>query len=215
MYYTAPRIFDGNSWRSGTIGTEGGRVKAIAADAPEDNPDVRIYTDACIVPAFVDAQVYGAGGRLFSAYPDTTSLRILAEAAWQGGAALCQPTVATNTLEVVHACIDAVRAYWKEGGEGIGGLHLEGPWISPQRKGAHVEGCIHPPTVAEVQALLEYGRGVIQTITLAPEVCSVEILDLLLQSGIKLSAGHSNATLEEALAAFDRGIPAVTHLYNA
>jgi N-acetylglucosamine-6-phosphate deacetylase len=80
---------------------------------------------------------------------------------------------------VFYKCIDAVRAYWKEGGEGVLGLHIEGPWINPIKRGAHIESLIHSPTVNEVSELLEYGKGVIKMITLAPEVCSKEVITLI------------------------------------
>ncbi|RYY87801.1 MAG: N-acetylglucosamine-6-phosphate deacetylase [Chitinophagaceae bacterium] len=217
MYYSAARIFDGTNWQqSMAVETEEGRIKRICP-ARELSADTLIsdFSNCSIVPAFIDAQVYGAGGRLFSAYPDTESLRLLAEHSWEGGAAVVQPTVATNSPEVVRACIDAVREYWKQGGEGIGGLHLEGPWISAARKGAHIEAFIHAPSIEEVRELLTYGKGIIRTITLAPEECGIEVIELLQQEGIVLSAGHSNCIMEEAVQAFEKGVHTVTHLYNA
>jgi N-acetylglucosamine-6-phosphate deacetylase len=212
MIYSAERIFDGMQWRKAAIRTKGGFCVAWEESGRAD----RRFDGCSIVPAFVDIQVYGAGGRLFSAYPDTASLKLLAEECLRGGTAQCQPTVATNTLEIMHRCIDAVRQYWNEGGEGIAGLHLEGPWINAARRGAHVPECIHMPGVAEVKALLEYGRGIIRTITLAPEQCSDEVLSLLRNEGIILSAGHSDVDYKGAIEAFDkRGISTVTHLYNA
>ena len=95
------------------------------------------------------------------------------------------------------------------------GLHVEGPWINPKKKGAHNEMFIHSPSVEEAKKLLEYGKGVITMITLAPEVCSKEVSDMIRSYGVIISAGHSNATYEEATAAFDSGIQAATHLYNA
>ncbi|WP_460570818.1 N-acetylglucosamine-6-phosphate deacetylase [Flaviaesturariibacter terrae] len=216
MFYRAERIFDGTSWRSGGIETEAGRVAGFYKHDPGAAREGETFFEGCVLlPAFVDAQVYGAAGRLFSAYPEPRSLQLLANEAWAGGAALCQPTVATNSPEIMRACIDAVRGYWKAGGEGIGGLHLEGPWISPERLGAHLREYVHQPSVGEVRALLDYGRGVIRTITLAPEQCAPAVLDELLAAGIVLSAGHSNATYNESMEAFGRGIRAVTHLYNA
>ena len=148
-------------------------------------------------------------------YPDTDALYKLKEYCEKGGAAYCLPTAATNTLEVFYKCIDAVRAYWNEGGEGILGLHIEGPWINPIKRGAHIESLIHSPTVKEVSDLLEYGKDVIKMITLAPEVCSKEVITLIQSHDIVISAGHSNATYKEAMQAFSNGIKIVTHLYNA
>ena len=112
-------------------------------------------------------------------------------------------------------CIDAVKKYWQQGGEGILGLHAEGPWINKLKRGAHIESLIHSPTLNEAKELLEYGKGVIKIITLAPEVCSKEVIELIGSYDIKIFAGHSNATYEEAMQSFDNGITGVTHLYNA
>jgi N-acetylglucosamine-6-phosphate deacetylase len=131
------------------------------------------------------------------------------------GTCLFQPTLATNTIEVFKQSIDAVRAYWQGGGKGVQGLHLEGPWINPVKRGAHVESLVQKPVLSEVKDLLEYGKGVIKTITLAPEMCPQEVIDLILSYDIIISAGHSNASYREATASFSNGISTVTHLYNA
>ncbi len=123
--------------------------------------------------------------------------------------------MATNDVAIFYKAIDAVREYWKEGGRGCIGLHIEGPWIHPAKKGAHQESYIHTPTLTEVRELLEYGKGAISMITLAPEVCSVAVLELIRSYGVIISAGHSNASFEEATVAFNGGIQTVTHLYNA
>jgi N-acetylglucosamine-6-phosphate deacetylase len=123
--------------------------------------------------------------------------------------------LATNTIDIFKKAIDAVRAYWTKGGQGVYGLHLEGPWINGIKRGAHVKEWIHSPSFEEVKDVLEYGRGVIKMITIAPEVCSDPIIDLILSENIILSAGHSDATYQEAVRGFDKGISTVTHLYNA
>jgi N-acetylglucosamine-6-phosphate deacetylase len=92
---------------------------------------------------------------------------------------------------------------------------LEGPWINKDKKGAHIGHLIHSPAVDEVRELIQYGKGVIRLITLAPEICSKEIIDLLLTNEIRISAGHSNATYLQAKNGFENGIGLVTHLFNA
>lgn len=176
---------------------------------------VQQFDNCTLVPSFIDLQIYGAYGKLLSVYPETDSLVKLKEYCEKGGAAFCMPTAATNTKEVFFRCIDAVKEYWNKEGKGILGLHLEGPWINPIKRGAHIGSLIHPPTIEEAKELLEYGKGVIKIITLAPEVCSQEVIDLILSYNIVISAGHSNATYKEAMQGFDNGIKAVTHLYNA
>jgi N-acetylglucosamine-6-phosphate deacetylase len=180
-----------------------------------DNRFDQHFPGCCLAPAFVDLQIYGAHRKLFAVYPETESLHKLKEYCNEGGAAYCLPTAATNTMEVFYKCIEAVRNYWAEGGDGILGLHIEGPWISVAKRGAHIESLIHSPTVQEVEELLKYGKDVIRMITLAPEVCSPEVIHLILSHNIIVSAGHSNATFQQALQGFSQGIQTVTHLYNA
>jgi N-acetylglucosamine-6-phosphate deacetylase len=74
---------------------------------------------------------------------------------------------------------------------------------------------MHEPTIEEAEALLAYGEGVITMITLAPEICSDAVIRLIQSSGVVVSAGHSNLRFEQAIDCFDKGISAVTHLYNA
>jgi N-acetylglucosamine-6-phosphate deacetylase len=168
-----------------------------------------------LAPAFIDLQIYGAHEKLFLVFRNTDALHLLNSYSNLGGAAFCMPTVATNQPEVFYACIDAIRKYWQQGSEGILGLHAQGPWINKQKRGAHIESLIHSPSLQEVEALLAYGKDVLKIITLAPEVCSKEVIDCIYSSGIKIFAGHSNAGYEEAMQSFDSGITAVTHLYNA
>jgi len=159
--------------------------------------------------------VYGAAKKLLAVYPTAETLQLMHEKFVKEGTCLFLPTLATNTIEVFKKGIDAVREYRSNNGKGVFGLHLEGPWINKIKRGAHVKEWIHSPTIEEVKDLLDYGRGIIKMITLAPEVCSDEIVDLILSDNIILSAGHSNATYSEAIAGFNSGISTVTHLYNA
>lgn len=210
----AKKLFTGEDWLyNQDIKIEDGIIQSV--DPAADNPFITNNTETFVAPAFVDFQVYGAAQKLFAVYPEAETLRLMQAAFAKEGTCLFQPTLATNTAAVFRKGIDAVRAYWQAGGSGVAGLHLEGPWIHPDKKGAHILDEIHSPTVEEVKELLAYGQNVIGTITLAPEVCSDEVLDCILSSGVTVSAGHSNATYAEAMQGFEKGIPAVTHLFNA
>lgn len=214
--YAASKIFTGDAWlHNHIVLADESKITAVIP-SPSLPPGIVVqhFPDAILVPAFIDLQIYGAYGKLLAVYPEADSLRKLNDYCRSGGAAYCQPTVATNEYEVFYRSIDAVKDYWQKGGEGILGLHIEGPWINPVRKGAHIESLIHSPSPEQARALLDYGKGVIKMITLAPEVCSQEVIDLVLSNGVVISAGHSNATYEEAMNSFTNGITAVTHLYN-
>lgn len=216
--YTAPRIFTGSEWlQHHALIVNSGVIEAVVpiAQINESSYEVKTFAEGFLAPAFIDIQIYGAGEQLLAVHPTTDALQALVDYCAAGGATLCVPTVATNSVEVFKQCIDAVIAYWAAGGEGVYGLHLEGPWINKEKRGAHVEQYIHAPTLDEVKDLLQYGKEVIKIITLAPEVCSSDVIEYIQEQNIIISAGHSNATYDEATAAFNSGITTATHLYNA
>ncbi len=168
-----------------------------------------------IAPALIDLQIYGGNGKLFSQDTSIEALRATYQYCLSGGAANFMITLATNSIERFLLAIEQVKRYWQEGGRGLLGLHLEGPYINPVKRGAHIEHYIKKPTLEEVKHLLNKGRGVVKMMTLAPEICSSDIIELLLDNDVIVSAGHSNATYQQAMAAFDKNIHAATHLFNA
>jgi N-acetylglucosamine-6-phosphate deacetylase len=169
-----------------------------------------------LAPAFMDIQIYGGHGHLFGEFPSVEALKATYEYCLEGGATHFMPTVATNSETIMLAAIEAVRNYWAQGGQGVLGLHLEGPYMNKLKRGAHlIEHITNDPSVLEVKKWLDKGQGIVKIMTLAPEVCSDEIIDLLQSNGVLVSAGHSNATYKEATAAFDKGIHLATHLFNA
>ena len=168
-----------------------------------------------LAPAFIDLQIYGGNGKLFSAELTTDAIEATYEYCLEGGCTHFMITMATNSIEKFLSGIEAVKKYWELGGNGLLGLHLEGPYLNPAKKGAHIEKFIKKPTIDEVNMLLKKGKGVIKMMTIAPEQCDRNIIDLLLSHNIIVSAGHSNATYSEAINGFYQGIPAATHLFNA
>lgn len=215
-FYSARQIFTGSQWlNDSAVMVENDIVEEVISLSmlpPETNISLHAHY---LVPAFIDIQIYGAYSRLLSVAADTDTLQKMNDYCRFGGAKYFLPTISTNETKVLHNGIDAVRKYWKNGGEGVYGLHIEGPWINKIKRGAHLEKLIHAPTIAEVTSLLEYGKGVIKMITVAPEVCTDEVIQLLKSYGIIISAGHSNATYAEAIRGLDLGIPVATHLFNA
>lgn len=214
--YWADNVFTGTEWLADTaIICENGLVKDImkVKNLPHGMEVVNKFP--IIAPAFIDIQIYGASSKLFSIHPTPDTLQKMYDHCRSGGAAWFLPTIATNTTEVFKKGIDAIKGYWDNGGKGVIGLHIEGPWINKIKRGAHLENLIHEPAIEEVKPLLEYGKGIIKIITLAPEVCSDAVIDLIKSYGVIISAGHSNATYEESMNAFDKGINVATHLFNA
>lgn len=215
--YAADQIFDGNTWLSNhVVVIENDCVKTVEPFSSVRADDItENFTGCFIAPAFIDLQIYGAHGKLLSVFPETDALSKLHQYCNDGGASSCMPTVATNTKEIFFRAIDAIREYWKRDGAGVMGIHLEGPWINPIKKGAHIGELIHSPTIEEVTELLEYGKDVIKIITLAPEVCDHQVIELILSHNIVISAGHSNATYQQAIDGYGKGITTTTHLFNA
>lgn len=168
-----------------------------------------------VAPAFVDLQIYGGKGKLFSAELSTEAIAATYQYCVAGGCTRFMLTMATNSMEDFLKGMEVVSEYWAEGGKGLLGLHMEGPYINPAKKGAHALHHIKKPTVDEIKMLLDKGRGILKMMTLAPEMCDEKILRLLMDGGILVSAGHSNATYAEASMGFTAGIPTATHLFNA
>jgi N-acetylglucosamine-6-phosphate deacetylase len=165
-----------------------------------------------ISPGLIDLQIAGAGGFLFSSHPSADALGKIADSIVRTGTTSFLIVLPTNTMEVYHKAIDAIRS---NNHPAVAGLHLEGPWISMAKRGAHMVDCIRQPEISEIRELLQEGRGIVKMITLAPEVCSPEVIELIKGFEIVLCAGHSNATFIEARAGFSHGIRSVTHLFNA
>lgn len=213
---TADKIFTGSDWLPdhSIIVEDEVIVDVLPTVSLSPKTEVEKHLPV-IAPAFIDVQIYGAKKKLFATYPTNDSLQKLYEHCIAGGTNYFLPTAATNTIEIFHKCIDAIREYWDKGGKGVLGFHIEGPWINKLKRGAHIENIIHSPTIEEVKELLAYGKDVIKIITLAPEVCSQDVVDLILSEGIIISAGHSNATFKEGTNVFDNGITTATHLFNA
>lgn len=204
-------LFTGEHWISeAVIVIENGKVTNIKKQGYDHKNMIPL-----VVPAFIDLQIYGAAGKLLSECPTPDTIQKIYDYCLASGTAYFQPTVATQSKEIIYQCIDAVRAYKTSGGRGCIGLHIEGPWINTNKKGAHVRELIHQPTLTEVQDLIDYGKGNISMITLAPEICDSSIVQLIVNNGIVVSAGHSDATYEQASVAFNNEIKVATHLYNA
>ena len=167
-----------------------------------------------VVPGFIDLQIYGAGGRLFSANPSVESLHIIEDDLLQKGTTGFLACIATNTPAVFNNCIQAAKEH-RPYAKNCYGLHLEGPFLNPKRLGAHVPEYVRKASLDEIKALLDFGDGVIKMMTIAPELQDDAVVQYLLDHQVVVSLGHSNATFEEATAAYNMGVQTTTHLFNA
>jgi N-acetylglucosamine-6-phosphate deacetylase len=215
--YTNATIYTGNTVETGkaVLTNNNTIVDIIQQDAIPSQYEQVNLNGLSVAPALIDLQIYGGNGKLFSEELSIASLEATYQYCLSGGCAHFMITMATNTIEKFLKGMEVATAYQEQGGKGLLGLHLEGPYINPVKKGAHLENCIKTPSAQEINLLIEKGKGIFKMMTLAPEQCDTELIDLLLQEGILLSAGHSNATYKQATLAFDKGIPLATHLYNA
>jgi N-acetylglucosamine-6-phosphate deacetylase len=215
--YKAKKIFTSKfEFENSYILVKDGLIEEIVSEEylPK-NLEIRDYSTYNIAPAFIDLQIYGGGGSLFNTEPTAETIQKTYNEISQQGTSHFQITLSTVSLETMLLAIDACKNYKKSGGKGLIGLHLEGPYFNPIKKGAHVEKYVRKPTLAEIKTLIDASQGMVTYLTLAPEICDVECLELLLDSGISLSVGHSDATFEQAKTAFRKGLTRVTHLFNA
>lgn len=163
------------------------------------------------VPGFVDLQVNGFAGIDFLE-ADADGYRRAGDALLESGVTAYLPTFITAPEERLLAALHAVPT--GPTGPRILGVHLEGPFLSPRRLGIHTEGARKDPDVELLERLL--AAGPVRLVTLAPELPGAdELIQTLLRHEIAISCGHSDATAEEANAAFDAGVRTVTHLFNA
>jgi N-acetylglucosamine-6-phosphate deacetylase len=168
--------------------------------------------DCFIAPGLIDLQIYGGGGYLFSNKPSATALKSMADSLVNSGTTGFFLTLATNSMEIFREAIKVVK---ENRHPAVMGLHFEGPYLNQVKRGAHIIQYIKRPEKKEVEELLKEADGVLKMITLAPEMCDPEILKLLKDNGVVISAGHSNATFDEAVQVFENGITTATHLFNA
>jgi N-acetylglucosamine-6-phosphate deacetylase len=166
-----------------------------------------------VCPGFLDLQIYGAGKTLFSADLSHESLEEMETVLVKQGCTGFLATLATNADDVFLKAIETAKSYQPKVGNFLG-LHLEGPFINLLKKGAHIEKYVKVATKQYVEEIIQKSEGIVKMMTLAPELQSEEIIDLLNEAGIIISAGHSMATFSEAQSFFYK-IPAATHLFNA
>ncbi len=191
----------------------------IAGIVPVNELDASINTvdlkGLHLAPAFIDIQIYGGNGSLFNSKPTPETIAQTYQAIRRAGTTLFQITLSTTPLATMLEAITAAKQYQANEGKGLAGIHLEGPFFSFPKRGAHVAAYVRKPTVEEIQTLIEATQGIATYMTIAPEEFTDETLAMLHKSPIVLSAGHSSATYQQATRAFEGGIKRVTHLFNA
>jgi N-acetylglucosamine-6-phosphate deacetylase len=187
----------------GDVEVDDGRLTATGLSSPNGR--------GIAVPGFVDLQVNGFGGVDFLD-ADADGYHRAGLALLETGVTAYLPTLITSPEELVIAAMREVPRERKR--PRILGMHLEGPFLSPNRLGTHFAEARRDPDVALLDRLLD--AGPVRLMTLAPELPGAgKVIDRLLARGVAVSLGHSDATAQQANAAFDRGVHSVTHLFNA
>jgi len=191
--------------------------KIIDTDFKGDLPDNCQIIDARgkrVAPGFIDIHLHGGGGFDFMDCTQEAMLKI-SETHLKCGATTIVPTAVSSSFDKTLEFIEMFKKT-KSSCPNFLGIHLEGPYISPLQKGAHKEKYLHCPNVDETEQLLSAGKGIISTITAAPELeGAMEFAEIMAENGVLMSVGHSNATSDVVLEAFNRGFSHVTHLYSA
>jgi N-acetylglucosamine-6-phosphate deacetylase len=214
VFYGA-RIFDGERLHDDcALVVEGESVQALTRfeDRPRGGEQVDLG-GGVLSPGFIDWQINGGGGVLFNANPTVDGIAAIAAAHRRAGVTAFLPTVVTDAPRVLAHALAAAREA-RERVPGALGIHVEGPFIDPKRKGVHPPEFIRPMKDEDAKALIA-GRAGVMVVTLAPASVPLHFVSRLAKAGIVVSLGHSDATAEEAQAVFDAGASAATHLYNA
>ena len=186
---------------------------------PPSDPRVRDATPhdlhgAMLLPGFIDVQVNGGGGALFNEAPTLETIRRIGAAHRRYGTTGFLPTLISDRVEVMRAALDAVAQALAEGVPGVLGIHLEGPYLAPARKGVHDPKYFHTPGSDELALLCAPHRGV-RLLTLAPEQVPAASIGALAAAGVIVCAGHTAADYATTHAALAAGVRGFTHLFNA
>ncbi len=213
------RIFDGESMLDGhAVVIEAGRIAAIVP-AERLGADLEIrHVEGLLAPGFIDAQVNGGGGVLFNDERSVEGIRAIGAAHRRFGTTGFLPTFVTDTRERMAEAVDAARQALQARVPGLLGIHLEGPFLNPERKGVHDAAYMRPIEGDDIRIMtsLGSGEGVGRTlVTLAPEMVPSWAISELVQAGVIVSAGHTKADAECLHEARRRGLSGYTHLFNA
>lgn len=194
---------------------EGGKIASVLplAAAPTDVPRQDLQ-GAWLLPGFIDVQVNGGGGVLFNNAPTVEALRTLAAGHRKFGTTGLLPTLISDDVAVMQHAVQAVSQAIHEGVPGILGIHLEGPYIAPARKGTHNADKFRVPDLAEVDRVTALDNGV-TLITLAPECVPAATIQHMIVRGARVAAGHTAGSYEDIRAGLAAGISGFTHLFNA
>lgn len=199
---------------NGIIIIENGSIISVEKEVPKEVQLIDLKGKR-ICAGFIDIQINGGEQFYFSQFPTEETIQDIYETSLKYGTTQVLPCLISSSKETILQGIEAVRNYKAKHNNGVLGMHLEGPFLNPLKRGAHSRNQVRKPTNSELEEVIRYGKDVIKVITIAPECFTDEQLDMLLESGIVISAGHSTMAYKEAQYYFSKNIRLVTHMFNA
>jgi N-acetylglucosamine-6-phosphate deacetylase len=213
-FLTGAALLRQGDWHTGLgVLLEDGRIRAVLPEREQVAADrIALPPDSLLAPGLIDIQVNGGGGILFNDAPTSEAARAIAAAHRRLGTTGILPTLITDTREKFAQASQAAAI-----GQGVLGIHFEGPFVGPSRPGVHPAALIRAPDEADLVRLEELARRLPGSVllTVAPETVDVPTLRRLRAMGIVLSAGHSAASFEQTSAAIAAGVSGFTHIFNA
>jgi len=204
------------------VAIAGGKIKAIASQASSRNIPILDLQGDWLSLGGIDLQINGALGLAFPDLEaaDLPKLRQICNFLWHQGVDGFLPTIVTTSVEKTQRSLATISQFMameeKSNTAQVLGVHLEGPFLNYQKRGAHPEQYLLPLTIEHLQRVLGNYSQIVKVITLAPELdSSNQAISYLRDKNIIVSLGHSQATATEAAAAFQQGASMVTHAFNA
>ncbi len=183
-----------------------------SSDCPAHLHKRRLAGD--LLPGFIDLQVNGGGGILFNDQPTVDGIARIGEAHRRFGTTGFLPTLISVDLEVTARAIAAVDAAIARGVPGVLGIHFEGPFLNPEKKGIHDASRFRILDADAIELLSSLQRGC-TLVTLAPELAPPGAIRALVARGVVVAAGHTAGTYDDIQAGLDEGLTGFTHLFNA
>ncbi len=200
---------------AGTLTCDGETIATIeTGPVTERGGETIDVAGGYLLPGFIDTQVNGGGGVLFNDDTTVEGIAAIGRAHRAYGTTGYLPTLISDELEVIDAAMRATEQAIEAGVPGVLGLHIEGPFISRERKGIHNPDLFRTLD-AQSKALLKSLKRGKTLVTLAPENCTAADITELRDAGVLIAAGHTNATYDTAKAALKAGVTSFTHLFNA
>ena len=216
-------VFTGTDWLTGaSVSTDNGRIQTVTTSHDEGTDETDTVIDLngdYLVPGLIDLQLYGGSQLFLNEQPTRDTVRHIYATHVRNGTTTLLPTIHSASLDVMQQAMAAVQVVRAENPFGVPGIHIEGPYFNPIKRGAHSAAYVRTPAEGELETLFGTNADVIRILTLAPEILTPAQLDTirtLKHPNTSISLGHSNATYQQATDALNTGfMPLATHLYNA